>query len=70
MSGAIRLIPLYAFMVWTATPLPYIIREDEKDGSRDRVNTGTNCNSETPKEGDSWETFLSISEEHVKLSRN
>jgi len=42
MSGAICLIPLYVFMVCTATPLPYIIREDEKVGSRDRLNTGNN----------------------------
>jgi hypothetical protein len=42
MSGAIYLIPPYAFVVWTATFLPNTIREEEVDGTRDRLKTGTN----------------------------
>jgi hypothetical protein len=42
MSGAIFLIPPYAFVVWTAIFLANIIREDEMDGKRSEIETGTN----------------------------
>jgi hypothetical protein len=42
MIGAIFLIPPYAFVVWKAMFSANIIREDEMEGIRGGLETGTN----------------------------